>query len=187
MFEKKRVAQDKIIQEWFCMEHLLPDKPVACWHDKNHPGVCFSLTISNINYWVSHIVCCFNYPLWFNTNIILFADFGSQCILRAWKTTPTQSHSKPFIRVKAISCLCPSTACIYTLSILPGSLYILPSAPMACKPKPKPSNLDITTCWSSPKPKWLVKVSQRPGYIHLAAILWQPSQPWWRQFGCTHY
>ena len=34
---------------------------VACWHHKDEPGVCYPLTIGNINYWAARIVsysCC---------------------------------------------------------------------------------------------------------------------------------
>ena len=45
-FDRRKVAREKIIQEWHCAEHSLPDKPVACWHDKNRPGLCFTLELS---------------------------------------------------------------------------------------------------------------------------------------------
>ena len=45
------------MEEWLCANHSLPDKPAACWHRKDEPGVCYPLTIGNINYWISLIVC----------------------------------------------------------------------------------------------------------------------------------
>ena len=53
VFKNKKEAREKIIQEWLCAKHSLPDKPAACWHDKNCLGLCFPLTMSNINFWVS--------------------------------------------------------------------------------------------------------------------------------------
>ena len=48
--------REKIIEQWNCTDHSLPDKPAACWHHKDHPGICYQLTIGNINFWVSLIV-----------------------------------------------------------------------------------------------------------------------------------
>lgn len=56
LFEKKKATREKIIERWICADHSLPDKPSACWHHTNHPGICYPLTIGNINYWVSLIV-----------------------------------------------------------------------------------------------------------------------------------
>ena len=67
-FDRRKVAREKIIKEWHCTEHSLPDKPVACWQDKNCLGLCFTLSMSNINFWASHIVSWFNYHHSLNTN-----------------------------------------------------------------------------------------------------------------------
>ena len=56
LFARKQEIREKIIQKWLCADHSLPDKPTACWHHKDEPGVCYPLTIGNINYWAARIV-----------------------------------------------------------------------------------------------------------------------------------
>ena len=56
LFDEKKAVWEKIIQWWNCTEHSLPDKPAACWHHRDHPGVCYPITLGNLNYWVVLIV-----------------------------------------------------------------------------------------------------------------------------------
>ena len=61
LFAWKKEIREKIIEKWLCADHSLPDKPIAYWHHKDEPGVCYPLTIGNINYWAAHIIsysCC---------------------------------------------------------------------------------------------------------------------------------
>ena len=44
------------VQWWNCTEHSLPDKLAACWHHRDHPGVCYPITLGNLNYWAALIV-----------------------------------------------------------------------------------------------------------------------------------
>ena len=60
-FAQKKEIREKITEKWLCPNHSLPDKPVACWHHKDEPGVCYPLTIGNISYWASCIVSYLNY------------------------------------------------------------------------------------------------------------------------------
>ena len=53
----------KILETWLCATHSLPDKPTACWHHKDEPGVCYPLTVGNINYWIACIVSYLDYSL----------------------------------------------------------------------------------------------------------------------------
>ena len=47
LFDEKKAVREKIIQRWNCTEHSLPDKPAACWHHRDHPGVCYPITLGN--------------------------------------------------------------------------------------------------------------------------------------------
>ena len=64
------------MQEWHYTEHSLPDKLVVCWNNEDCLGLCFMLSMNNINFWASCIVSWFNYHHSLQLNSILIWHFS---------------------------------------------------------------------------------------------------------------
>lgn len=60
-FEKRKVMVEQLTNHWRCDVHSLPDKPTPCWKpvDQRPHGVCYLITLANLNYWASCIVSYF--------------------------------------------------------------------------------------------------------------------------------
>ena len=85
IFAKKKVLIMQLMEQWSCDIHSLPNKPDICWTpngQKSH-SICYPITQSNINFWVSLIISTFNYYIQFS---------GSHCNCRLRTLLLTQSQ-----------------------------------------------------------------------------------------------
>ena len=62
--ERKKHIAAEITEQWTCVTHSLPDKPVLCWRapvPSGQPtGPCYPITVSNVNVWTSLVVRTFH-------------------------------------------------------------------------------------------------------------------------------
>ena len=60
LHKKQKHIATEITEEWTCLTHSQPDKPILCWHACLHEGVltgpCYLIMVSNINVWTSLVV-----------------------------------------------------------------------------------------------------------------------------------
>ena len=60
LHEKRKCIAAKIAEEWTCLTHSQPDKPILCWRTRSHEeiltGPCYPITVSNINMWTGLVV-----------------------------------------------------------------------------------------------------------------------------------
>ena len=57
LHKKRKHIAAEIAEEWTCLTHSQPDKPILCWCARSHEGVltgpCHPIMVSNINVWTS--------------------------------------------------------------------------------------------------------------------------------------
>ena len=159
--------RERLLSWWHCNDHSLPDKPAACWKDADQSGVCFPLTIRNINYWISRIVSYFNWPRPTMYSIV-YIDLGPCRIFGECETITAQSWAflprNSFTTLPEQHSSAASYAHAYALSILSATTLALSTTVLA-------SGSTTTFACNQWTCSWMSYNGQRTSHLLLASIL----------------